>query len=85
MAERMGVELRDASGSLLGQLGSGSRRADGADEVEEDVVGQLLSALLNLGYPRSQAERVVGVAAEEAGEGAGIEVLIRTALRRLAR
>jgi Holliday junction DNA helicase RuvA len=57
----------------------------GAPASGKGVREQLLSALLNLGYPRSQAERVVDVAAAEAGEGASIESLIRVALRRLAR
>ena len=49
-------------------------------DVERD---QVLSALVNLGYPRARAERVADAAAEEAGEGASIETLIRIALRRL--
>jgi coenzyme PQQ biosynthesis protein B len=50
-----------------------------------DLREQLLSALVNLGYPRSRAERVVETAVAEAGEEAGIESLIRIALRSLAR
>ena len=46
---------------------------------------QLMSALVNLGYPRLRAERVVETAVAEAGEEAGIESLIRVALRSLAR
>jgi len=46
---------------------------------------QALSALLNLGYARAQAERVVAEAAEEAGADASLESLVRAALRRLAR
>jgi Holliday junction DNA helicase RuvA len=53
----------------------------GAGELSD----QVLSALVNLGYPRAHAERVVEASVEEAGEGANIESLIRTALRRLAR
>ncbi len=44
-----------------------------------------LSALVNLGYPRTQAERVVEAASTDAGGGASIEALIRHALRRLVR
>lgn len=84
MAERMGVELRDGAAKLLVQGGEAGR-ADGDVIAEEEVHDQLLSALLNLGYPRSQAERVVDAAAAEAGDGASIESLIRVALRRLAR
>jgi Holliday junction resolvasome RuvABC DNA-binding subunit len=45
---------------------------------------ELLSALVNLGYPRSQAERVVESALAEAESEAGLEELIRLALRHLA-
>ena len=46
---------------------------------------ELLSALVNLGYPRNQAERVVDAALAEAPPDSGLEALIRLALRRLAR
>jgi Holliday junction DNA helicase RuvA len=84
MAERMGVELREAAGDLIGEVSEGAAAA-GEPAEGEDVHEQLLSALLNLGYPRTQAERVVDSSATEAGEGASIETLIRVALRRLAR
>lgn len=84
MAERMGVELRDGAAKLLTQSAESGALPESDGETGGDVGEQLLSALLNLGYPRSQAERVVDVAAEEAGEGATIETLIRLALRRLA-
>jgi Holliday junction DNA helicase RuvA len=84
MAERMGVELREAAGDLIGEV-SEAAAAAGEPAEGEDVHEQLLSALLNLGYPRTQAERVVDSSATEAGEGASIETLIRVALRRLAR
>jgi len=84
MAERIAVELRDEAEKLAGRVG-----ADGAtgsptlfDRVEPDE--ELLSALVNLGYPRSQAERVVESALAEATPGAGLEDLIRVALRHLA-
>jgi Holliday junction DNA helicase RuvA len=84
MAERIGVELRDDAEKLAGRVG-----ADGAtgsptlfDRVEPDE--ELLSALVNLGYPRSQAERVVESALANAEPGAGLEELIRVALKHLA-
>ena len=46
---------------------------------------ELLSALLNLGYPRVQAERVVDLALAEAPPESSLEELIRIALRQLAR
>ena len=82
MAERMALELRDGAEELIEQAGLPVASAAGGDrEVREE----LLSALINLGYPRAQAERVAEVSAREAGEGASIESLIRVALKRLAR
>lgn len=84
LAERIAVELRDDAAKLAGRL---------ADDRPESLVPsmqaaepeeELLSALVNLGYPRSQAERVVAAALAEAPPAARIEVLIRLALRRLA-
>ncbi len=82
-AERMVVELRERAI----ELGSRVAVAAGASAVDEsgELHAQLLSALVNLGYPRSQADRVVALAVDEAGEGASIESLIRVALRGLAR
>jgi len=84
-AERMGVELREAAALLRGSVQVQGEGQHAEQEAETDQRDQLLSALLNLGYPRSQAERVMGAAAREAGEQASIEELIRIALRRLAR
>jgi Holliday junction DNA helicase RuvA len=85
LAERIAVELRDEAEKLAGRVG-----ADGAtgsptlaSRVEPDE--ELLSALINLGYSRSQAERVVASALAEAPAEAGLEELIRLALRHLAR
>ena len=82
-AERMVVELREHA-RALGTPSSGLASETQAPG-ESDLREQLLSALLNLGYPRSRAERVVETAVSEAGEEAGIESLIRMALRSLAR
>lgn len=88
MAERMIVELKEKA-EELSNIGSATvgRAAPVAAEAEGDEATreQALSALLNLGYPRNQAERVVDAAAGDAGEGASLEELIRHALRRLAR
>ena len=55
-----------------------------AELAASDPGEELLSALVNLGYPRAQAERVVEGALGEAPTQAGLEDLIRIALRRLA-
>lgn len=88
MAERMIVELRERAQELQGLMLPGQGPSDGARPVivgDAETRDQVLSALINLGYPKAQAEKLVDAAAAEAGEGAGIEEWIRTALRRLAR
>jgi Holliday junction DNA helicase RuvA len=79
-AERMVVELRDRARERFG--------ADGAapsEPVEHEARAQLLSALVNLQVPRSQAERIVEEVLAERGEDAPIEALVRAALPRLSR
>ncbi len=86
MAQRMALELCEGAADLVGQLDVASDAA--GPEVSGpagDQREELLSALINLGYPRNQADRVAGEAAREAGEGASIESLIRIALKRLGR
>jgi Holliday junction DNA helicase RuvA len=78
MAERIIVELRDRVSELVG-LPSASAGAGRAEDVRE----QVLSALLNLGVGRAQAERVIDGALEELGAEAALEALIRASLKRL--
>ncbi len=86
LAERMALELREGAGELLDRLGLPELSEPGAPGGSaSEVRDELLSALINLGYPRSHAEQVAEVSAREAGEGASIETLIRIALKRLAR
>jgi len=88
MAERMVVELREKAAELGTDLRDGiglPPEAESESGADLETREQALSALLNLGYPKAQAERVVEAAAREAGEGASIEALIRKALQRLAR
>lgn len=75
-AERILVELRDKVGRL-----EGVELPTPAGEVEEATV----SALVNLGYPRGQAEKAVSVALEQLDAAPAIEDLIREALRAAAR
>ena len=73
-AERILIELRDkvAEFELI------EERSEGTADVGEATV----SALVNLGYPRSHAERAVRVALESVPDGEmELEDLIREALR----
>lgn len=73
-AERMVLEMRDK----LGEFGAEPAAAP-VSPVEEDV----LSALLNLGYPRASAERALAAATRN-GKQQNFDVLFRDALAALA-
>lgn len=86
LAERIAVELRDDAEKLAGRVGASAAGVVPRSAVPGDSGEELLSALLNLGYPRPRAERVVESAlAETPPEGSSLEALIRVALRLLAR
>ena len=74
-AQRILVELKDKVDGL------------GASDVlpGDGVEGATVSALVNLGYPRSQAERVVRAALERLPPGPSLEDLVRESLRAAAR
>jgi len=76
-AERMVLELRDK----LPAAGTAAAPAVAAmSATEEDV----LSALLNLGYQRAAAEKVLGVVAKN-GKGGSFDAMFRDALSALSR
>ena len=85
LAERIGIELRDDAEKLAGRLGRTGSEEGGEPLSAIEPGEELLSALVNLGYPRSQAERVVDAALAEVPAESSLEELIRVALRRLAR
>ncbi len=75
--ERMVLELRDK----LDQFAA-PPAAPAATAIEEDVI----SALVNLGYPRSQAERALTrISSGKNGEKQSFEILFREALAAMAR
>jgi Holliday junction DNA helicase RuvA len=75
-ADRILVELRDRL-DRLPPLDA----AEPATDVEKATV----SALENLGYPRTQAEKVVRAALEQLPAGSALEDVVREALRVAAR
>jgi Holliday junction DNA helicase RuvA len=84
LAQRMVLELRERALELAAPVGPpGSAAEPGAPAPEARA--QLLSALVNLQVPRSQAERIVEEVIAEHGEEAPIEALVRAALPRLSR
>jgi len=90
-AERIVVDLRDRVGGLLGSGPAGAETAPGAPSgasagaaaAADPRAEEVCSALVNLGYSRSQAERAVERARAELPEEASLEELVRTALRRV--
>ena len=74
-AERMVLELKEKLEEF-----TAAAPAPKATPVEEDVI----SALVNLGYQRANAERALSIAAR-AGNGAGFDKLFREALAVLSK
>ena len=87
-AERLVVELRDKVASLSSpeiEDELGAKTAAGAPVLTEDSMrSDVLSALLNLGYQRSSAEKALTSAVDEGGE-ISVELLLRRSLRKLAK
>ncbi len=88
MAERIVVELRERAAELAavqaaesGPGGSAPARAPVGPAAQEEAI----SALVNLGYPRAQAQRLVEETAADLGPGASLESYLKTALRRSSR
>jgi Holliday junction DNA helicase RuvA len=79
LAIRLLSELREKAGAMptgvVVPLVLGQPRGPEADA---------LSALANLGYRRAEAQPVVAAVIAAAGEGAGLDVIIRESLRELA-
>jgi Holliday junction DNA helicase RuvA len=82
LADRILVELRDRADELAASLGAGDATLATREPPARD---QALSALLNLGYGRPQAERILGEAEAEVDRDAPVEAWVRAALKRLAR
>jgi Holliday junction DNA helicase RuvA len=87
-AERLVVELRDKVASLSSpeiEEELGAKTAAGAPILTEDSMrADVLSALLNLGYQRSSAEKAVTSAVDEGGD-ISVELILRRSLRKLAK
>ncbi len=77
-AERLVVELKEKV--KLVQL---EAESEGAATPAVDLRGDLISALVNLGYKAAQAEKAADVAAQRAGVNASLELLFREALKGL--
>lgn len=81
LASRIANELRDKVGAIAPALtpdtaGVAPRNGAAADAV---------SALINLGYRRAEADTAIAGALRRLGDGAGVESLIASSLKELAR
>jgi Holliday junction DNA helicase RuvA len=87
-AERLVIELRDKVGALSSpalEEEFATRGAGACAQQSEDVVrDDSLSALINLGYQKSAAEKAITSAMQEGGD-ISVEVVLRRSLRQLAR
>lgn len=79
LAQRIVNELKDKVGGIA--LGSGAGSAPVPGSTSADAV----SALLNLGFRPAEAAAAVGKAEAELGPGAGLDALVRAALKKAAR
>jgi holliday junction DNA helicase RuvA len=86
-AERLVVDLRDkiaalSSPALEEELAA--RRAPGERQPEDAMHDDAISALANLGYHKSAAEKAVKTAIDEGGD-LSVELILRRSLRSLAK
>lgn len=84
LAQRICNELKDKAGALGGIAGSGAIGGS-APGRGSGPVADALSALGSLGFKPAEASSAVGAAAEELGEGATLDALVRLALKKAAK
>jgi len=77
LAERIVRELKDKVGGIV-------LSSPGAAPVT-GAVADAVSALLNLGFRPAEASAAVAKAEEEQGSGAGLDALVRVALKKVGR
>ncbi len=81
LAVRLLTELREKAGAMPAGSGFSAIIPPPVAGVEADA----LSALVNLGYRRNEAQVAIGRIAERLGEGASLDAIIREGLKELAR
>jgi Holliday junction DNA helicase RuvA len=87
-AERLVIELRDKISALsspaLEEEFATSGAGPSAQQSEDVVRDDALSALINLGYQKSAAEKAITSAMQESGD-ISVELILRRSLQQLAR
>jgi Holliday junction DNA helicase RuvA len=82
LAQRIVIELREKVGSVA--LGPALAAEDAAAAPGNAVAGDAVSALVNLGYPRTDAFAAVSAAARALGSAARLDALLKASLKELA-
>jgi Holliday junction DNA helicase RuvA len=86
LAARFVAELKDKAPAFSAVDPALMRLSGMVDErTAPQAVTDAISALVNLGYPQTQASAAVATALEKAGEAPEARILIRLGLRELAR
>jgi Holliday junction DNA helicase RuvA len=80
LAQRIVMELRDK----LGAVALGAPAHEDAASAGNVVAGDAVSALVNLGYPRTDAFAAVSAAARALGAEARFDALLKASLKELA-
>ena len=78
LAQRIAMELRDKVGGIA--LGPGAAPAPAGSAMADAI-----SALANLGFRPAEASTAVAAASDELGPDAGLDALVRLALRKASR
>jgi len=78
LAQRIAMELREKAGGVA--LGPGAASAPAGSATADAI-----SALANLGFRPTEASAAVAAASDELGPAAGLDALVRLALRKAAR
>lgn len=81
LAVRLLTELREKAGAMPAGVGFSPVLPPPVGGVEADA----LSALVNLGYRRAEAQAAVAKVLERLGDGASLDAVIRDGLKELAR
>ncbi len=84
LASRIVNELKDKAGGLAGYASAVGLGGDGAYVPPGSASADAISALQNLGFKPLVASTAVAKAVEELGEDAGLNDLVRVALKRAA-
>jgi Holliday junction DNA helicase RuvA len=82
LAARLLTELKDKVGAMPSSAGLGIAAVPVARPV--GAAGDALSALINLGYRRPEAQATVARVTERLGENAALDAIIRDSLKELA-